>query len=267
MEILIALYLFVIGACFGSFAGAMAWRIEKGRDVVRDRSECEHCHHKLSAPDLIPVVSWLWLRGKCRYCRKPIGPTPLVLEVVLGAIFVVSYLAWPLPLLGLLGWMIFATWLVVLVLLTILFVYDLRHYILPDVVVWPLVGLGLVLFVMLAVQNQLTIETAVLEGLLSLLPISGVYWLLYVVSKGAWVGFGDVKLGIFMGLVLGWQGALLALVLANLLGTLVILPGLVSGRLKRATHVAFGPFLIAATVIVFLWGGEIIKWYVSFLTV
>lgn len=250
----------------GSFAGAVAWRLEKKRDFVRERSECEHCHHQLAWYDLVPIVSWLGLRGKCRYCRKPIGVSALALEVGVGTVFVISWLVWPY------GWttaaiVLFCAWFFALVLLTILFVYDLRHFLLPDVLVWPLTAVGGVMFVALMSLHGTSLASWPLEAIFGLIPISGVYWLLYRMSDGRWIGFGDVKLGIFIGLVLGWQGAALALLLANYLGLIWALPGLLRRKLGRDSQMPFGPFLIMATFIVFLWGQPLLSWAMQVLGV
>ena len=263
MDIMIASYLFFIGAVFGSFAGAMVWRMKMGRKVTNERSECEHCHHKLSPLDLIPVVSWLWLRGKCRYCRTGIGWTPLLLELGLGAVFVLSYLAWPLGITSIYGVTTLSLWLVALVMLTILFIYDLRWFLLPDRIVWPLAVVGVGLFAARAIESDWMLLQGLLELSFALLPVSGLYYVLYTVSKGQWVGFGDVKLGIFIGLALGWQGAVVAVVLANFIGMLVLLPGLLSGKLSRKSQVPFGPFLIVGTVIAMLWWAPVLKWYLE----
>lgn len=265
MQLLISLYLFIIGASFGSFAGAMAWRIEKGKDVVKDRSECEHCHHKLTALDLIPIVSWLALRGKCRYCRYPIGTYALALEVSLGLAFVASYIWWPLGLSSNFGIIAFLLWLLALVMLAILFIYDVRHYLLPDRVVWPLTAVGAGIFICRAYMGEWTMAQTGVELLLGMIPVAGVYGILYAISGGKWIGFGDVKLGLFIGLVLGWQGAFLALLLANVLGCVWIIPAMLMGRIGRETRIAFGPFLIVATFVAFLWGERIIDAYTSLL--
>lgn len=266
MYIILFTYLFILGAAMGSFAGAVSWRLAKGRDFVRERSECEHCHHVLGWYDLVPVISWLWLRGRCRYCKKPIGTTPLILELGVGAAFAVSYGVWPY------GWSmvalaLFVTWLVSLVLLTILFVYDVRHFLLPDVLIWPLTAMGLIGFGLLMSLHAVPYARWPLEALLALLPISGVYGLLYVVSGGRWIGFGDVKLGLFMGLILGWKGAILALLVANYLGFFWILPALLRGKLDRSSRMPFGPYLIMATFVVFLWGAPLLGWFVNFLMI
>ncbi len=93
-DILVILILGFLGLCFGSFVNAAVWRIKNKRDMVKDRSECVHCHHKLSGLDLVPVVSWLSLKGQCRYCKKPIDDSPLV-ELGVAAYFVASYIFWP----------------------------------------------------------------------------------------------------------------------------------------------------------------------------
>jgi len=265
MSVLLAVYLFVIGACFGSFVGALAWRLHKGRDVVRERSECEHCHHTLSPLDLVPVLSWLWLRGRCRYCKKPIGFSALMLELGLGAAFVVSFFFWPYGFEGSLAVTVFVLWLMALTGLALLYVYDLRHFLLPDVVVYPLIVMCLAIGILRLSNEGASVSTIITELGLSLLPITGVYGLLYAVSGGKWIGFGDVKLGLAIGFLLGWQGALLVLVLSNAIGCLWVLPRMLSGKINRTTQVAFGPFLILATGIAFLWGHLIIGWYGSLL--
>jgi leader peptidase (prepilin peptidase)/N-methyltransferase len=272
---LILTYLFVLGACLGSFAGAMAWRIEKGKGVVRERSQCEHCGHMLGILDLIPILSWLVLRGRCRYCRRAIGPTPLLLELAMGGLFVLSYLAWPLsdtlPLASTLqvvpvfDIITLLVWYVALTLLAILFVYDLRHSILPDVITWPLAGVGLLLGVLRYLGADMSLAQVVTELALGLVPITGVYGLLWLVSRGAWIGLGDVKLGLFLGFALGWQAALLCLVLANFIGCLVILPAMLVGRLSGQSRIPFGPFLITAGVIAFLFGTKMVDVYVGLL--
>lgn len=265
MELLIGLYLFLLGTVFGSFAGAAAWRIEKSRDIVRERSECEHCHHTLAWYDLLPLISWLSLGGKCRYCKKPIGYSAIMLELSLGTAFLLSYVFWPGGFQSMYDWLIFGVWLMALIMLVVLFIYDLRHYLLPDVVMWPLVATGVIIFILRAAEGSWGASLVATELILSLLAVSGLYGALYWYSKGTWVGFGDVKLGLFMGLALGWQFALLAVFLANLIGCLVILPGLLRKKLSATSKVPFGPFLILGTFISFLFGAQLINAYMSLL--
>lgn len=262
IELVIGLGL--LGAIMGSFAGAVAWRLHTKRTFINDRSECEACHHKLAWFDLVPIFSWLLLGGRCRYCKKPIGWISLVTEVLLAATFVVSYLYWPF---GFSLWQaqaLFVIWLVYLILLAILLVYDARWMLLPDKLVFPLIAIGII-------DAGLRVSLVPGAGIIELANhivlgaglLAGLYGALYILSGGRWVGFGDVKLSLFIGTVLGWQGALLTLGLANVIGFLVVLPGLATGKLTRTSRVPFGPFLIGGFVVSGIFGAQLIAWYRS----
>ncbi len=250
----------ILGLCFGSFINALVWRIRHKRDMLRERSECTHCHHVLAWYDLLPLVSWLLLRGRCRYCRKPIDDSPIV-ELVTAALFVVSYVAWPF------GWtsagvVLFVLWLVALIILIALSDYDLRWYLLPDRLMYPLIviggGMSYVRFVSIGGQSITSWLMTMLGGVV---VIAGLYWVLHHVSRGTWVGYGDVKLSVFIGSILGWQGALFSLFAANVIGCIVVLPALFAQKLNTTSKIPFGPFLITACIIALLWGESIIGWY------
>lgn len=255
----------ILGAAMGSFAGAMAWRLHTKRNMVNDRSECESCHHKLGVWDLLPIVSWLALGGRCRYCKARISPLTLFAEATLAALFMISFVYWPLGFAAWQGITLFVLWLSYLVTLTILVIYDARWMLLPDKLVYPLIGVACAdAALRVSLLPNASLSSYVLYVCGGLLALAGVYGALYVVSKGKWVGFGDVKLCIFIGIVLGWQKALLVLGLANMIGFLVIAPGLLLGKLTRKSRIPFGPFLIAGFVIAGLFGDMIIQWYLTF---
>tara|TARA_B100002049_G_C16039966_1_gene358461 strand:+ start:521 stop:976 length:456 start_codon:yes stop_codon:yes gene_type:complete len=149
--------------------------------------------------------------------------------------------------------------------MAILFLYDLKWYLLPDKVVFPLIGVSLVYFALLSIGNDWSLERAIAEGLLCLLPVTGLYGFLYYISKGKWVGFGDVKLGIVMGLVLGWQGALVAVLVANFVGVVFVAPLLFARKKKRQSVVPFGPFLIMGFLVAGLFSQELITGYITLL--
>ena len=257
-----AIFFGLLGAAMGSFVDAVVWRLHTKRNFVTGRSECEHCHHKLGFWDLIPIFSWVALGGRCRYCQKPISRLAPLTELSLAVLFVVSYFYWPLGLTLMSAQILFAFWLVYLVALAILFVYDLRWQLLPDVIVFPLIGLGLVdAALRVSLQPGANIADYVVYVSLGVLVMAGLYFALYLASKGKWIGFGDIKLAVFMGAVLGWQKMLVVLMLANIIGLLVVLPGLLSKRLNAKSRVAFGPFMIVAFVIAGLCGDALIQWY------
>lgn len=253
--------LVLLGLAFGSFINALVWRLHEGKDWVRERSECPHCHHVLGALDLVPVLSWVFLRGKCRYCHKPIPDSPLV-ELALPVVFVFSYLLWPQPLQGA-GLYEFVFWLVFLVGFLALAVYDLKWFLLPDVIVFPLIGLALV---------QIAGRFVIFDGtwldvagaLIGAAVMSGMFYIIYLISKGAWIGFGDVKLALVLGALAGGAlPALLVLFVASVIGTLASLPLVLTGKANRKSHLPFGPMLIVGLLVVVLYGQAMIDWYTS----
>lgn len=260
--------MFVLGSVMGSFVGAMTWRMKTNRDWVRGRSECERCHHKLAVIDLIPIFSYLTLGGRCRYCHKKISRSALVLELAGGSAFLVSamlfppmvYQEWLDPLVSfqLLKPMLslaMGLWLVCLAIMMALFIYDLRWRLLPNKLVFPLIVISLLLS---AVMNLGLAQVGLMDWLITLglgmLPITGVYGILYLLSRGRWIGLGDVKLGIAIGLLIPWWGGVLVLFLSNLLASLASIPGLLKRRISGASEIPFGPFLLVATYLVFLLG-------------
>jgi prepilin signal peptidase PulO-like enzyme (type II secretory pathway) len=261
---MILLLLGGLGLILGSFVNAFVWRLHEGRDWVNDRSECVHCHHKLAAKDLVPVLSWLWLQGKCRYCHKPIEDSPLV-ELALPALFITSYMFWPTELVGK-GLFEFVLWCIFLVGFMILTVYDLRWFLLPNKVVFPLIGLAAVYVIGGALYTGDVKEIAM--ALSGMAVVAGIFYALFQLSRGTWIGGGDVKLGIVLGLLAGGliEGFLL-LFTASVVGMLAALPMIIKGQAHRKTQLPFGPFLIIAVIVVRLFGGDIIDWYTDLLYV
>lgn len=247
-----------LGLILGSFVNALVWRMHEGRDWVNDRSECPHCEHKLGPLDLIPVLSWVMLRGKCRYCHKKIEDSPLV-ELTLPALFVASYCFWTLDLTGS-SLVAFIFWLAFLVGFVALATYDLRWYLLPNKMVFPLVALAVVQVITLAVLDGNWHIILGAAGGASV--ISGIFYLIFQLSNGTWIGGGDVKLGIVLGLLSGGViESFLLLFAASVLGMLVSLPLILQGKASRKTQLPFGPLLIAGLIIVKLFGVAILGWY------
>ncbi len=273
MDIALIVVLGVLGALLGSFAGAQVWRLRahqlvedkrEGEEVdaaelkrlkvllrptLQDRSECLHCHHQLAWYDLIPVVSWVSLGGKCRYCRQPIGISEILLEVGLAAVFVCSYLLWQYPLDSMLHIAGFAVWLIACVIMAILFVYDAKWSLLPFVINIALIGVG-VLFQAIMIASGVHLDIWSLVG--GIMLLGGLYLMF---SLFGWVGMGDGILGVGLALLLGkWQYAFLALFIANLLGCFMLIPLYMRRELHRQARIPFGPFMILGAFIVMLFG-------------
>lgn len=284
----IDLALILIGLCLGSFAGATVWRLRARQLVgdkasheeydkaeynrlkqlttsraVQDRSRCLHCGYLLHWYDLMPLASWLWLGGKCRQCRKPIGYFEPLIELGMTLFFILSYVFWPYQLDTALEIVRLIIWLVAGVGLGILFAYDTKWFLLPDKVSLSVIGLGIVSAVVVVVQSG-DIIGSLLSITGAIVILSGLYLVLYVISHGQWIGFGDIKLGLGLALLLAdWRLAFIALFAANLIGCLIVIPAMVSGKLKRNSRVPFGPLLILGFVIAQLAGPYLMMTYLS----
>jgi leader peptidase (prepilin peptidase)/N-methyltransferase len=286
-DVFIYVALVLFGAALGSFAAASVWRL-RARQLVADKkageeydkkeytrlkkiiakplddhSQCLHCDYKLKWYDMIPIVSWLALRGKCRNCRKPIGWFEFLMEIGLAAFFVLSYTFWPGGLETGYEMAHFALWLIAGVIMSILFAYDVKWFLLPDKLNLALAIVGLAI-VGVRIAETGDVAGTLVSALAGVAILSGLYAVLYFVSKGRWIGFGDVKLNVGLALILvDWQLALTALFLANFIGCLVVIPLLATKKLERNSHVPFGPLLIAGTILAFFLGWVILNWYLS----
>jgi leader peptidase (prepilin peptidase)/N-methyltransferase len=287
-QLFICVALAVFGLALGSFAGATVWRL-RAKQLVQDkasgeeydkkeykallpltkttakndRSRCLHCGHILNWYDLIPLVSWLSTKGKCRYCHVQIGAFEPLIELGTAVFFVASYLLWPYHLGTGLEITHFALWLLAGVMLAILFAYDLKWFLLPNKLVFPLIAIG-VAVAGIIVGTSPDVGWAFINLAGAVLILSGLYLAVWVLSKGKWIGFGDVKLGLALALLLAdYKLAFVALFAANLIGCLIVIPGMIRGKMTRTTHVPFGPLLIAGFVIAGLVGQHIIDAYMS----
>lgn len=264
--LIVALIFF--GLCFGSFVNALVWRVKQNSkrniktklSIWNGRSMCPHCKHQLAAKDLVPVFSWLYLRGRCRYCKKPIEDTPLV-EVGTAAVFALSYLYWPYSLQG--GQIVlFIAWLVASVGLMALLVYDLKWMLLPNKIIYPTLAIAVIGKLIYLIGYEDNKLHSALMWLLSVLVASGIFWILYVVSSGKWIGYGDVRLGLITGTLLQTPlKSLLMIFIASVIGCLVMLPIIFAKKRQLSASIPYGPFLITATWICGLFGQGIIDWY------
>lgn len=263
---MIVVLLVGFGLILGSFVNAFVWRLHKKRNWVSERSECPHCHHVLAAKDLVPVVSWVMLRGKCRYCGHRIEDSPIT-ELSVPLLFAVSYAFWPVQLQGI-GLFDFIVWLIILVAFVALTIYDLRWMLLPNKIIYPLIGFAVVATALRPVLFHVSWQE-VLGAVSAAVILSGLFYLLFMLSDGAWIGGGDVKLAVVLGLLAGDPvKVLLVLFLASFFGLVFSLPQVKArktGVLK--VRIPFGPFLIAGTVVVVLFGNPIVHWYTNLLSV
>jgi len=299
--------LFFLGLFFGSFANVVVVRLHKGESgIIAGESACPKCHHLLSWYENLPLVSWIFLRGKCRHCKTPISAQYPLVELFFGSLFLLVGLLIPLDLPVIMLWH-----LILLFALGILFLSDFLYQEVPDKVSLPLFAFLFVISLLgsfdifPALNFQLSLSTSLYGALviylffgiqillpniilslrkktiqplkdatifLVLLPLFLIFsligfgsWFEKKIGVDAedegeifsWIGGGDLRIGIIMGFLLGWKLGIFAVFLAYALGAIVAVPLLLLKKEKRGTMMAFGPFLIIATLIL-LFSGEIL---------
>ena len=260
----------LFGLVMGSFLNCIIYRLQTGESFLKGRSFCPHCRHELSWQDLIPIFSFLILKGRCRYCQKPISWQYPLVELATGIIFLL--IVWNLEF-GIC--LEFGIWnllfyLLISCFLIIIFVYDLKHYIIPDAVIYPAIAIAFLyqLFRMLNFVNWnlfgiWNVESGILRPISSAFLASLFFLAIVFLSQGKWMGLGDVKLAFLMGLFLGFPNILVALFLAFFIGAIIGIGLIISGKRTLKSEVPFGPFLITGTFIALFWGNQITNWYLS----
>lgn len=247
---MIEIFLFIFGLALGSFLNVVIFRLGTKKSFWRGRSECPKCHKKIFWFDNIPFVSFLALGGKCRNCQQGISWQYPAVELFTGLMVLLFYARYGL------GGEFFAN-LTAGCFLVVIFVYDLKHYLILDRITFPAM---IVVFLL-----NLYLGVGIGNLLLGALIGSGFFALQFFVSKGKWVGDGDIRLGALMGLILGWKILLVALFLAYLVGSIIGVFLILINKKKMSSEVPFGPFLTGATFITMLYGQEILNWYLNIL--
>ncbi len=225
------IFIFLLGLAVGSFLNVVICRLETKEPIITGRSHCPKCGAVLKWFDLIPILSFLLQRGRCRYCNKKISFQYPAVELTTGLLF-----------------LIISDWfnIVIACFLIIIFVYDLKHYLIPDKIIFPAIFLALIF-------NWSNILSAVLA--------SGFFLSLVLISQGKWMGLGDVKLAALMGLILGWPNICLALFLAFMSGAIVGVGLIIAGKKTIKSKIPFGPFLSASTVLAIIFGEKLVNLY------
>lgn len=230
--------MFVLGLAIGSFLNVVIYRLPRGMGFVKGRSFCPKCKKKINWFDNVPVISFLILKGHCRFCNKPISFQYPLIELLTGILFYLSYLSH-------LNFLYYP----LLCGLIVIFFIDLEHKIIPDKIVLPLI----IIFTIYAIL------TADYWLLLSAAGAFLFLFLIWLATKGKGMGFGDVKLAFLMGLVLGFPNIILAFYIAFLTGAFIGIILILGRKAKFGKPIPFGPFLAFATTLSYLWGENIIK--------
>lgn len=227
-----SILIFSLGLIIGSFLNVCIYRIPEGMSIVTPGSFCPRCRHPLSWKDNIPLLSYILLKGRCRYCGDKISLQYPLVEFITGMIFLLFYIRLGLSF----SFFIFIT---VASLLLIAMFIDMRFMLLPDVVMYPSIVIG----ILYAIVSRLP------YNFISAIGFAVAFYLLGVVFKGG-LGLGDVELIAIISLLLGFYGTLLVVILSSLTGTIYGLHLIKKGRAGMRTKVPFGPFLITSFLLV-----------------
>src|SRR3989344_95054 len=244
---------FLFGAAIGSFLDVVILRLHAGRTLL-GYSECPHCHRRLRPQDLVPILSFLFLGARCRYCRHLLSWQYPVVEFACGAAFALVALQQAPDFASLRSFVMLALGFFNASLLIVIFTFDWKYYLIPD----RLVGAGIVVALVL---RLVTGSASPLDGLYGAAIMSGLFGGLFLLSQGRWIGLGDVKLGLYLGLLVGLSGSLMVLFFAYTSGAIVGVALIMSGRKTMRGVLPFGTFITLASFVVMLWGEKILEWY------
>lgn len=250
-----AIFIFLFGLIIGSFINVLADRLPRD-EHIGGRSRCPRCQAVLVWYDLFPVVSFLFLGGRCRHCRQKISWQYPLIEIITGLLFLLVF-NWQFPFFD--QWPVFNFsflnlfyFLFITACLLVIFISDLRYYIIPDQIIYAAI-------IFTVVYRGWFFRDLLGNNLMAAFLAGGFFLTLVLVSAGAWMGWGDVKLALVMGLILGWPKVLLALFLAFFVGAAVGLGLIFFGRKNWKSEIPFGTFLSASAFLIFLAGDRLIS--------
>lgn len=245
----------ILGLLLGSFLNVVILRFDELKTIINSRSHCPSCKRKIAWYDLVPLLSYVALFGKCRYCKKEISIQYPLVEV--GTAVVLCLLFWQF------GFTLaFFAYSIIFLVLIVIFVYDILHLLIPDSLVWLMIGIWVVY---LAIGYFLGIisQDSLLNSLYGALVLGGFLGLLVLISKEKWMGAGDIALGAILGAIVFWPQVLISTFLSFMLGALVGVFLMIIGKKKLQGKIPFAPFLILGALITLLWGEKILTWYMG----
>jgi len=262
LDQLLFLSVFLLGAIVGSFLNCVIYRLETGGNFLKGRSFCPLCKKELAWQDLFPIFSFIFLKGKCRYCQQKISWQYPLVEIAAGTIFLLVFKLFFLnsevllaDCLGLLYYWTIAAFLIVI------FVYDLKHYIIPDKIIYPAIIVSGAWYLISGIFFNSYAGYGMLNTAYAALGAAAFFLFIVLVSRGRWMGAGDIKLAFLMGLILGWPGILAALLLAFYLGAIIGVGLMILKKKELKSEVPFAPFLVVGTFLILFWENELLDWY------
>jgi prepilin signal peptidase PulO-like enzyme (type II secretory pathway) len=267
LEIILYLAVFLLGLIIGSFLNMVIVRLAGSPSWGHKRSVCPSCEKVISWYDNIPVLSFIILKAKCRNCHKKISWQYPIVEIICALLFVLWYFLFGTSL-KTISLMIFSAFLIVI------FVYDLRHYLILDIVTIPAMIFALLINWLI---NGISLASLLIAGIFGAGFFAVQYFGSYAIDWyqkhkikdkseiQTWVGDGDIRLGGLMGLMLGWPQLLVALFLSYIIGALVGVSLIAFGKKQMSSMLPFGPFLVFSTFVSLAFGDFLVKWYLGLL--
>ncbi len=246
---MLELLVFILGVSLGSFVNVLVIRLA-ANEKIDGRSHCRSCGRQLAWYHNIPLLSFLVLQGKCVWCRSAISWQYPIVELSTGLLFLLGVFIMPAY-----DWLWLASYFVLVSYAVTLFLFDLRFKVLPDVITIS----GTVILFLLNLLRGVSWPSL----LAAILLAAGFFALQYLISRGRWIGSGDIRLGALMGAALGWPGVVVALVVAYWLGAAVGLGLILFKNYGAKSELPFGTMLTFATVATFLWGEAMINLYLT----
>ena len=242
---------FIFGACIGSFIHVCIYRIPNSTSIIYPPSACPHCNTQIRFYDNIPLISYLWLRGRCRHCNQAIALRYFLVEIIGGGLALVTLFNYGVSFEG------FIYYVFITILLIISFI-DIDSKTIPDMITIP--GIPLFFLASFALPKVTTIDSlfGILAGGGSLFIVALIY---YLFTKKEGMGGGDIKLLAMIGAIIGWQGVLFTVFIASAVGTLTGLLMMPSTKMSLKMAVPFGPFLSIGAIIYIFFGAQMTFWY------
>ncbi|MBA7647946.1 Type 4 prepilin-like proteins leader peptide-processing enzyme [subsurface metagenome] len=251
------IFFFILGTVIGSFLNVVILRLKNKKSIFKKPSHCPFCKEKLKWYELIPIISFVLQKGRCRKCKKKISWQYPLVELATGLLFFLIIFNWATTT-HTYQFSIFSVFLLLIsCFLIIIFVYDLKYYLVPDKIIYP----AIVITLLYGIQSSRFANAGAIFNLQSIFnyllagAIGGTFFLvIFLISRGKWMGLGDVKIGVLMGLLLGLSHLFIALFLAFLIGGTVSIILLVLKKKALKSEIPLGPFLTGATFITLLCG-------------
>jgi len=248
--VLTQLLFFILGLAVGSFLNVLIFRFPEMKSAFSGRSKCPDCKKEIAFFDLIPILSYLLLRGRCRYCNKRISLQYPIVELATGVVFWLFFRNFGLS-------YILIPYLILASLLVLIFVYDLKYLEIPEAFSWLLLIFALITA---ALSGSFSLSSFFLGGLVG----GGFLGILVGISDERWMGSGDIKIGLAFGFLLGFHKTLFFLFLAFVIGAVSGVMLMAIGKKRMGSEIAFSPFLIIAAVVAILFGDYLVNLYLKF---